>query len=63
CFSARPSTNQLYDPEFNIAYGSQMLAGLLKKYGDIREALHAYGPINMGYQYADIILSIMNRFQ
>jgi soluble lytic murein transglycosylase-like protein len=63
CFSARPSTQQLYDPEFNIAYGTKMLADFIQKYGDIREALHAYGPINMGYRYADIILSIMNRFQ
>lgn len=62
CFSSRPSTQQLYDPEFNIAYGTKMLADLLKKYGNVREALHAYGPINMGYQYADIVLSIMNRF-
>lgn len=63
CFSSRPSTEQLYDPEFNIAYGTQMLAELIQKYGDIREALHAYGPINIGYQYADIIIGIMNRFQ
>lgn len=63
CFSSRPSTDQLYDPEFNIAYGTQMLSELIQKYGNIREALHAYGPINMGYQYADIIIGIMNRFQ
>ena len=63
CFSSRPSTEQLYDPEFNIAYGTEMLASLIAKYGDVREALHSYGPINMGYQYADIILGIMNRFQ
>ncbi len=63
CFSARPSINELYDPEFNIAYGTQMLAGLIKKYGDVREALHAYGPNNMGYRYADIILSIMQRYR
>jgi soluble lytic murein transglycosylase-like protein len=63
CFSSRPSTDELFDPEFNISYGTRMLAGLIQKYGDIREALRAYGPINMGYQYADIILGIKDRHQ
>lgn len=63
CFSARPSTDELYDPEFNISYGTRMLAGLIHKYGDVREALRSYGPINMGYRYADIILSIKDRYQ
>ncbi len=64
CFSSRPSTAKLYDPAFNVSYGARMLAGLIQKYGgDIREALHAYGPIDMGYRYADIIISIMNRYR
>lgn len=63
CFSARPSTDELYDPEFNISYGTRMLASLIKKYGDVREALRSYGPINMGYRYADIILGIKDRYQ
>jgi hypothetical protein len=63
CFSSRPSTEELYDPEFNISYGARMLAGLIQKYGDVREGLHSYGPNNMGYRYADIILSIMNKYR
>jgi soluble lytic murein transglycosylase-like protein len=63
CFAARPSTDELYDPEFNISYGTNMLAGLITKHGDIREALRAYGPMNIGYHYADIVLDIFNRYR
>lgn len=63
CFSARPSTDELYDPEFNISYGTRMLSALINKKGDVREALRSYGPINMGYRYADIILGIKDRYQ
>jgi hypothetical protein len=35
-----------------------MLAGLLHKYGDMREALKFYGPMNVGYYYADKVLGI-----
>lgn len=63
CFSARPSMDELFDPEFNIAYGTRMLAGLINKQGSVREALRSYGPMNMGYRYADIILDIYNRHQ
>jgi hypothetical protein len=58
CFSSRPSMSQLYDPDFNIQYGTRMLAGLVNKRGSTREALRAYGPSNMGYYYADKILGI-----
>jgi soluble lytic murein transglycosylase-like protein len=60
CFSSRPSSDELFNPEYNIAYGTRMLAGLIDKYGDVREALRAYGPHDVGYQYADIIMTIMN---
>ncbi len=63
CFSSRPSMEELYDPEFNVSYGARMLAGLVQKYGDVREALYKYGPNNMGYRYADIILSIFERYR
>jgi hypothetical protein len=63
CFASRPSSDELYDPEFNISYGTRMLSGLINKNGDIREALRAYGPMNMGYRYADIILGILNRYR
>jgi len=62
CFSSRPATDELYNPTFNISYGSNMLAGLIRKYGSEREALRAYGPMNVGYYYADIVLSIYNQY-
>ena len=62
CFASRPSSQELYDPEFNIAYGTGMLAGLIQRHGDVRDALRAYGPMNVGYYYADIVLGIFNRY-
>ncbi len=61
CFASRPSMDELYDPEFNISYGTRMLASLIQKYGNVRDALKAYGPMDMGYRYADIILSILQK--
>lgn len=58
CFAGRPASAELYDPEYNIAYGSRLLAGLVQKYGSLREGLRAYGPSNSGYSYADLVLSI-----
>ncbi|HVP22090.1 MAG TPA: transglycosylase SLT domain-containing protein [Anaerolineaceae bacterium] len=62
CFSKRPTMAELSDPEYNISYGSRMLAGLIQKYGNVRDALKAYGPINYGYKYADIVLSIFENY-
>ncbi len=56
CFADRPSMAELFDPTFNIAYGSRMLANLIHSTGDVREALKAYGPKDVGYNYADLIL-------
>jgi hypothetical protein len=58
CFTNRPSISELEKPNFNIKYGTGMLAGLLQKYGNIREALKYYGPMNVGYYYADKVLGI-----
>lgn len=63
CFASRPSMEELFDPEFNIAYGTRMLAGLIRRTGDVREALRAYGPINVGYYYADIVLRIYETYR
>jgi soluble lytic murein transglycosylase-like protein len=63
CFANRPTINQLEDPKFNIQYGTNMLAGLLRKNGDVREALKAYGPMNVGYYYADIVLGLYKNYR
>jgi hypothetical protein len=39
-----------------------MLAGLGSKQGNVREALRAYGPMNVGYYYADKVLGIYQSF-
>lgn len=63
CFSSRPSMEELFDPQFNIDYAARMLSGLISKKGDIREALRAYGPMDIGYRYADLVLSIHQNYQ
>jgi len=63
CFSARPSMAELYDPAYNISYGVRMLAGLIQKTGSPREALHSYGPMDVGYTYADKVLRIYNSYR
>lgn len=63
CFSDRPTTAELQDPEFNIAWGTRYLAGLLNRKGDLREALKSYGPMNVGYYYADIVLGLFERYK
>jgi hypothetical protein len=58
CFTNRPTIAELQDPAFNIQYGTGMLANLVAKYGDIRDALVYYGPRDVGYYYADKVLGI-----
>jgi len=58
CFTNRPSISELEKPNFNIKYGTGMIAGLFQKYGSMREALKHYGPMNVGYYYADKVLNI-----
>lgn len=60
CFTNRPTIEELKDPAFNVDFGVRMLAGLIKKHGDVREALKSYGPYDVGYRYADQVLSIRN---
>ena len=60
CFASRPSIEELKDPAFNVDFGVRMLAGLVEKHGDIREALKSYGPYDVGYRYADQVLTIRN---
>ena len=63
CFSSRPGMSELYDPEFNISYGTRMLSNLNNKYGSMRDALMSYGPANVGYYYADIVLGLYESYK
>jgi len=63
CFSDRPPTQLLLNPEYNISYGAELIANLLEATGNLREALHAYGPMEVGYDYADQVLSLMEHYQ
>ena len=64
CFAARPTIAELQDPEFNLAYGTRLLAALVARFdGDPREALKAYGPKDVGYYYADKVLAIAASYQ
>ena len=58
CFKDRPSKSKLLNPDFNLKYGTRMLARLQKNHGDLREALRFYGPMDVGYAYADKVLAI-----
>jgi len=62
CFKDRPTISELEDPEFNIKYGTKMLAQLEKRNGNIRDALKSYGPMNAGYSYADKVLSLYRQY-
>jgi hypothetical protein len=63
CFASRPTIEELQDPAFNVNYGSRMLADLYAKQGTYREALFRYGPMNIGYHYADLVIKIWQTYQ
>ena len=63
CFANRPSINELQDPEFYVEFGTHMLANLIEKYGNIRDALKFYGPKDAGYSYADKVLAIYQNYR
>lgn len=63
CFANRPSIAELQDPEFNIQYGTRMLARLYTRYLSWRDALKAYGPMDVEYSYADKVLGIFERYR
>jgi soluble lytic murein transglycosylase-like protein len=62
CFASRPTIEELQNPEYNLEYGTGMLAGLVKHTGSLREALKAYGPMDVGYYYADKVLGIYKQY-
>lgn len=58
-FSDRPTVAELYDsPDLQIEWGIHILRDNVDLYGDIREALYHYGPLDVGYKYADQVLAI-----
>ena len=63
CFASRPTIEELLEPGYNIEYGSQMLSGLVARQGSFREALKAYGPMDVDYSYADRVLSIYENYR
>ncbi len=63
CFASRPTIEELQNPEFNVEYGTGMLAGLITKLGSPREALKTYGPMDMDYRYADKVLAIYENYR
>jgi soluble lytic murein transglycosylase-like protein len=63
CFQSRPSIQDLLDPAFNIDYGTRMLAALISNKGSLRSALYAYGPMDVGFSYADRVLAIYSSHQ
>ena len=63
CFASRPTIEELKDPDFNIAFGTHMLANLYERNGSYREALFRYGPMDVGYRYADLVLTIWENYQ
>lgn len=63
CFMNRPSTDELLDPIYNIDFGTHLLSDLMKTFGSTRNALKAYGPMDAGYYYADIVLSIYSSYK
>jgi hypothetical protein len=63
CFTDRPPIEDLQKPNFNIAYGSKMLSNLISRHGSVREALKSYGPMDVGYEYSDIVINLYNRYK
>jgi hypothetical protein len=63
CFADRPLTSDLHEAEFNIFYGTKLLRKLINHHkGDIRSALKSYGPMDVGYHYADTVLALYHRY-
>ena len=52
-FDDRPTVAELLQPEFNVSYGTSLLANLSRYYGSLRDGLFHYGPIGIGYSYPD----------
>jgi len=64
CFSDRPSTKKLLDPNFNVSFGTRMLSRLIKqKGGDLEEALKSYGPMDQQGYYSSKVLKLYKKYK
>ena len=61
CFSDRPTIEDLINPEFNVHFGAALLSEYVSKYGSTREGLKNYGPMDVGYRYADTVIEIYEK--
>lgn len=62
CFENRPSMQELQDPEFNVSFGTKFLSDLVIQKGNLREALKSYGPMDVGYSYAEKVINISENY-
>jgi len=60
-FKDRPTCQELKDPAFNVEWGTSYLAVLYRSYKDLRDALKHYGPRNVDYYYADLVLELYGK--
>jgi hypothetical protein len=63
CFQNRPTRAELENPEYNIDYGTELLAALVVEHGNLRDALKSYGPMDVGYAYSDKVLALFGRYR
>ncbi len=62
-FRNRPTINKLFNPEFNIAWGTTYFAGLVRRHGgSISQALYYYGGPGYGQVYIDAVTAHYRRF-
>ena len=62
CFENRPTIQELQDPEFNVSFGTKFLSDLINQKGNLREALKSYGPMDVGYSYAEKVINISENY-
>ena len=57
-FAGRPTCKELMNPSFNVGWAVNYLAELYHRNGeDWREAIYHYGPNDIQYEYADLVLA------
>jgi len=61
CFKDRPTTEELYDIEFNMRWGAQILAKSIDTWGSEKEGVYHYGPRDC--PRGDYTIPIMERYE